>query len=129
MKRTTTLMTGVATAALTVTTALPAFAAEKWDMPMAYSASNFHSENGVEFANCVTEGTAGEIEITVHPGQNACKAPAPVVSGRWTVLQRVPWVREAVVKRADDWCRGITRSIGSHCNRPITMSFSWLMNL
>ena len=68
MKRTTTLMTGVATAALTVTTALPAFAAEKWDMPMAYSASNFHSENGVEFANCVTEGTAGEIEITVHPG-------------------------------------------------------------
>ena len=68
MKRTTTLMTGVATAALTVTTALPAFAAEKWDMPMAYSASNFHSENGVEFANCVTEGTAGEIEITVHSG-------------------------------------------------------------
>ena len=48
MKRTTTLMTGVATAALTVTTALPAFAAGKWDMPMAYSASNFHSENGVE---------------------------------------------------------------------------------
>ena len=68
MKRTAKLMTGVATAALTLTTALPAFAAEKWDMPMAYSASNFHSENGVEFAKCVTDGTAGEIEITVHPG-------------------------------------------------------------
>jgi len=68
MKHRTKLMTAAATAALTLTTALPAFAAEKWDMPMAYSASNFHSENGVEFANCVTEGTAGEIEITVHPG-------------------------------------------------------------
>ncbi|MGC1497786.1 MAG: TRAP transporter substrate-binding protein [Sulfitobacter sp.] len=68
MKMTTKLMAGAATAALTLTTALPAFAAEKWDMPMAYSASNFHSENGVEFAACVTDGTAGEIEITVHPG-------------------------------------------------------------
>jgi len=68
MKMTAKLMTGVATAALTLTTALPAFAAEKWDMPMAYSASNFHSENGVEFAKCVTDGTSGEIEITVHPG-------------------------------------------------------------
>lgn len=42
--------------------------AEKWDMPMAYSASNFHSENGVEFANCVRDKTSGEIDITVHPG-------------------------------------------------------------
>jgi TRAP-type C4-dicarboxylate transport system substrate-binding protein len=68
MKMTAKLLTGVATAALALTTALPAFAAEKWDMPMAYSASNFHSENGVEFAACVTSGTAGDIEITVHPG-------------------------------------------------------------
>ncbi|MGJ8617484.1 MAG: TRAP transporter substrate-binding protein [Sulfitobacter sp.] len=68
MKMTAKLTTGVATAALALTTALPAFAAEKWDMPMAYSASNFHSENGVEFAKCVTDGTGGEIEITVHPG-------------------------------------------------------------
>ncbi len=29
-------------------TATAAFA-EKWDMPMAYSASNFHSKNGAEF--------------------------------------------------------------------------------
>ncbi len=68
MKKTAKLMTGVATAALALTTALPAFAAEKWDMPMAYSASNFHSENGVAFGKCVTDGTAGDIEITVHPG-------------------------------------------------------------
>lgn len=68
MKLTTKLMTGVATAAVALTGALPALAAEKWDMPMAYSASNFHSENGAEFAACVTEGTDGEIEITTHPG-------------------------------------------------------------
>lgn len=62
------LMAGAAMTALTLGTAMPAFAAEKWDMPMAYSASNFHSENGVKFAECVTEATGGEIEITVHPG-------------------------------------------------------------
>lgn len=64
MKLTSRLLACAATAAI----ALPAFAAETWDMPMAYSASNFHSENGVEFANCVTSGTNGDIEITVHPG-------------------------------------------------------------
>jgi TRAP-type C4-dicarboxylate transport system substrate-binding protein len=62
------LMCGAAAAAVTVAGALPAAAAEKWDMPMAYAASNFHSENGVQFANCVTDGTGGDIEITVHPG-------------------------------------------------------------
>ncbi|MDW4498959.1 TRAP transporter substrate-binding protein [Sulfitobacter sp. D35] len=64
MKTMQTLMAGVATAAI----ALPAVAAEKWDMPMAYAATNFHSENGAEFAQCVTDGTGGEIEITTHPG-------------------------------------------------------------
>ncbi|ABG29966.1 C4-dicarboxylate ABC transporter substrate-binding protein [Roseobacter denitrificans] len=62
------LMASVATVALTVTSAVPAFAAEKWDMPMAYSASNFHSENGVAFAECVGAGTNGEITIEVHAG-------------------------------------------------------------
>lgn len=48
--------------------ALPALAGEKWDMPMAYSASNYHSENGAAFAECVTNATAGDIAITTHPG-------------------------------------------------------------
>ena len=42
--------------------------AEKWDMPMAYSATNFHSQTGAEFAKCVTHGTGGDIEIVTHPG-------------------------------------------------------------
>ena len=41
--------------------------AEKWDMPLAYPASNFHSENAVAFAQCVAEGTDGELEIVTHP--------------------------------------------------------------
>ena len=44
-----------------------AAAAETWDMPMAYAATNFHSETGAGFAACVTEGTGGEIEIVTHP--------------------------------------------------------------
>ena len=44
-----------------------AAAAEKWDMPMAYSATNFHSEVGANFAACVTEGTGGALEIVTHP--------------------------------------------------------------
>ncbi len=62
--------------ALTASAAAPAFAdghAQKWDMPMAYSASNFHSENGVKFADCVRGGTGGAIDITVHPGGSLFK--------------------------------------------------------
>ena len=42
--------------------------AENWDMPMAYAASNFHSEMGVVFADRVRDYTGGEIDIAVHPG-------------------------------------------------------------
>lgn len=47
--------------------------AEKWDMPMAYSATNFHSETGQQFAECVTSGTVGEIEIVTHPSGSLFK--------------------------------------------------------
>ncbi|WP_299609501.1 TRAP transporter substrate-binding protein [uncultured Tateyamaria sp.] len=61
------LTTTCATLAATALLALPAMAEEKWDLPMAYSGSNFHSVTGAEFAQCVTTGTGGEIEITTHP--------------------------------------------------------------
>ncbi|MFK7855009.1 MAG: TRAP transporter substrate-binding protein [Granulosicoccus sp.] len=57
----------LAATAISAVAALPAHA-EKWDMPMAYSGSNFHSVTGAEFAECVTTGTGGDIEITTHPG-------------------------------------------------------------
>ena len=47
--------------------------AEKWDMPMAYADSNYHSQTGKAFARCVGKGTGGEIEITVHAGGSLFK--------------------------------------------------------
>jgi TRAP-type C4-dicarboxylate transport system substrate-binding protein len=56
------------------TVALGAVAnAETWDMPMAYSASNFHSEHGVIFADKVKEYSNGALEITVHAGGSLFK--------------------------------------------------------
>lgn len=48
-------------------------AAEKWDMPMAYAATNFHSEVGANFAQCVTDGTGGNLEIVTHPSGSLFK--------------------------------------------------------
>jgi TRAP-type C4-dicarboxylate transport system substrate-binding protein len=47
--------------------------AETWDMPMAYPDSNFHSQNGKAFAECVASGTDGALEIVVHPGGSLFK--------------------------------------------------------
>ncbi|KIC40629.1 C4-dicarboxylate ABC transporter substrate-binding protein [Ruegeria sp. ANG-R] len=69
MKKLTSLL---AATALTAAAAAPAMA-EKWDMPMAYSASNFHSATGAEFAKCVTTGTGGDIEIVTHPSGSLFK--------------------------------------------------------
>ena len=45
----------------------------KIDMHMAYAASNFHSENGVFFADALRTATGGEIDIKVHPGGSLIK--------------------------------------------------------
>ncbi len=50
-----------------------AVAAEKWDMPLAYPATNYHSETAADFAKGVTEATGGEIEIVTHPGGSLFK--------------------------------------------------------
>lgn len=60
-------MTKLLTATALTAAAGMAQAGEKWDMPMAYSGSNFHSVTGAEFARCVTTGTGGDIEIVTHP--------------------------------------------------------------
>lgn len=58
------LLAATAITAATTTAAM----AEKWDMPMAYPASNFHSETGAAFAKCVTDATGGSLEVVTHPG-------------------------------------------------------------
>lgn len=55
--------------------AAPAFAQTKWDLPAAYPASNFHTENLVAFANDVDKRTNGKLKITVHANASLFKAP------------------------------------------------------
>lgn len=64
-----------ATGLLAVSPFLPAsaLAAQKWDMPTAYPANNFHTVNAQNFAKCVSEGSAGEIEIAIHPNGSLFK--------------------------------------------------------
>src|SRR6478736_4180042 len=47
----------------------------KWDLPAAYPASNFHSENLVQFASDVEKATGGKLKITVHANASLFKAP------------------------------------------------------
>ena len=61
--------------ALGVALALPAAAQTKWDMPTAYPASNFHTENIQQFANDVDKATGGKLKITVHANASLFKAP------------------------------------------------------
>ncbi|RYF16186.1 MAG: C4-dicarboxylate ABC transporter substrate-binding protein [Comamonadaceae bacterium] len=52
-----------------------AAAQTKWDLPAAYPAGNFHSENLVQFANDVDKASGGKLKITVHPNASLYKAP------------------------------------------------------
>ena len=47
----------------------------KWDLPAAYPANNFHSENLAQFANDVDRASGGKLKITVHPNASLFKAP------------------------------------------------------
>ncbi len=67
MRTLTSLLTATAITAVATAAAQAGSHSQKWDMPMAYSASNFHSAVGAEFAECVTTGTMGAIEIVTHP--------------------------------------------------------------
>jgi TRAP-type C4-dicarboxylate transport system substrate-binding protein len=55
--------------------AAPVLAQTKWDLPAAYPASNFHTENLVQFAGDVDKATSGKLKITVHANASLFKAP------------------------------------------------------
>ena len=63
-----------ATLALTAVAAT-ASAQTKWDLPAAYPANNFHTENLVQFANDIDKATGGKLKITVHANASLFKAP------------------------------------------------------
>lgn len=60
-------------AVLSVGTA--ALAQTQWDLPAAYPANNFHSENLVQFASDVDKASGGKLKITVHANASLFKAP------------------------------------------------------
>lgn len=51
-----------------------AFAQTKWDLPAAYPANNFHTENLTQFAADVDKATGGKLKITVHSNASLFKA-------------------------------------------------------
>ena len=61
-------------AALALALPLAALAQTKWDLPAAYPATNFHTENLVQFANDVDKASGGKLKITVHANASLFKA-------------------------------------------------------
>ena len=58
-----------------MTLALPAAAQTKWNLPAAYPADNFHTENLAQFAKDVADATGGQLQITIHANASLFKAP------------------------------------------------------
>ena len=65
----------IATALALSSLAGSAFAQTQWDLPAAYPATNFHTENLVQFVADVDKATAGKLKITVHANASLFKAP------------------------------------------------------
>jgi TRAP-type C4-dicarboxylate transport system substrate-binding protein len=64
----------IAVSLLATSLASGAFAQAKWDLPAAYPASNFHTENLVQFANDVDKASGGKLKIQVHANASLFKA-------------------------------------------------------
>ncbi|MGB7205281.1 MAG: TRAP transporter substrate-binding protein [Anderseniella sp.] len=63
----------LAALALSLSASITLAADVKWDMPMAYAASNYHSQNATQFAKDVTDASGGKLEIVAHPGGSLFK--------------------------------------------------------
>ncbi|MDD0838666.1 TRAP transporter substrate-binding protein [Curvibacter sp. HBC61] len=61
-------------AAALVLASTSSFAQTKWDLPTAYPATNFHTENLTQFAQDVDKASAGKLKITVHANASLFKA-------------------------------------------------------
>ena len=64
-----------AATALLVSFSGASLAQTKWDLPAAYAATNFHTENLVQFANDVEKASGGKLKIQVHANASLFKAP------------------------------------------------------
>lgn len=68
-------LTTLALAASLLLAASATLAQTKWDLPAAYPATNFHTENLTQFAKEIDTATAGKLKITVHANASLFKAP------------------------------------------------------
>ena len=68
-------ITTFALAASLVLATSATLAQTKWDLPAAYPASNFHTENLTQFAKDVDTASGGKLKITVHANASLFKAP------------------------------------------------------
>lgn len=55
--------------------ATSALAQARWDLPTAYPATNYHTENITQFAKDVEAASGGKLKITVHANASLFKAP------------------------------------------------------
>ncbi|MCB2019928.1 MAG: TRAP transporter substrate-binding protein [Rhizobacter sp.] len=62
-------------AATALSLPLLAAAQTNWDLPAAYPANNFHTENLTQFAADVDKASGGKLKITVHANGSLFKAP------------------------------------------------------
>jgi TRAP-type C4-dicarboxylate transport system substrate-binding protein len=65
----------IALAAFAMLVSAATLAQTKWDMPTPYPATNFHTENILQFVADVEKATGGKLKITVHPAASLFKAP------------------------------------------------------
>ena len=63
----------IATAIAALALSSAAQAQTKWDMPTPYAATNFHTENIIQFAADVDKATGGKLKIQVHPNASLLK--------------------------------------------------------
>ena len=68
-------MTRLLAAAIGFAVATAAGAQTKWDLPTAYPANNFHTENIQQFVGDVDKGSGGKLKIQIHPNASLFKAP------------------------------------------------------
>ena len=69
------LLKSVAALGVTGLLTVPAIAQTKWDMPVPYNESNFHTQNILQFAKDISAATGGKLTIQVHPAGSLFKHP------------------------------------------------------
>ena len=70
-----TVLAAVLGFAIALPVASTAMAQTKWDLPTAYPATNFHTENIAQFVADVERASGGKLKIQVHPNAALFKAP------------------------------------------------------